>query len=77
MTWVPRSAYSRGRVVFKAASNSSTSYAAANIDARALGQYLRCSRALELPSKAKQAILRRLESAVDPRGLGIPGPTAA
>ena len=43
VTWVPRSAYSRGRVVFKAASNDSTSYAAANIDVRALGRYLRRS----------------------------------
>ena len=38
MTRVPRSAFSRGPVILKAASNSSTSYVAANIDARALGR---------------------------------------
>ena len=76
VTWVPRSAYSRGRVVFKAASGSSTAYIAANIDARALGRYLRRSTALELPSKARQAVHRRLEYAVNPTGLGTLGPTA-
>ena len=63
MTWVPRSTYSRGRVVFKAASSSSTAYVAANIDAWALGWYLRRSTALELPTKVRQAALRRLEHA--------------
>ena len=53
VTWVPRSTYSRGRVVFKAASSSSTAYVAANIDARALGRYLRRSTALELPTKVR------------------------
>ena len=70
MTWIPRSTYSRGRVVFKAACGNSTSYAAANIDAKALGRYLQQSTVLELPSKARQAILRRLESAVGPKGPG-------
>ena len=64
MTWVPRSAYLRGHVIFKAASASSTSYVAANIDARALGRYLRRSTVLELPSKARQAVLLRPESTV-------------
>ena len=70
VTSVPRSAYSRGRVVFKAASNSSTSYTLANIDAKALGRYLR-------PSKARQAILRRLTRGNPTRRplwrLGAPG----
>ena len=70
VTWVPRSTYSRGRVVFKAASSSSTAYVAANIDARALGRYLRRSTALELPTKVRQAVLRRLEHAAGPTGRG-------
>ena len=74
MTWVPRSTHSRGRVVFEAAFGSSTSYAAAIIDARALGRYLRRSRVLELPAKARQAILRRMETAAGPQGLGTPNP---
>ena len=41
VTWVPRSTYSGGYVVFKAASSSSTSCMAANIDARSVGRYLR------------------------------------
>ena len=76
MTSVRRSAYSRGRVIFRAASNSSTSYAAANIDAKALGRYLRRSTVLDVPCKARQAILRRLESTAGPRGLGTPDPAA-
>ena len=76
MSWVPRSAYSRGRVIFKGASNSSTSYVAANIDSWALGRYVQCFTVLELPSKARHAVLRRLESAVGPRGLGTPDPPA-
>ena len=67
-----RSAYSCGRVVFKFASISSSSYFPANIDAPALGRYLQRSTALELPSKARQAVLRRLENTVDPTGLGTP-----
>ena len=70
VTWVPRSTYSRGRVVFKAASSSSTAYVAANIDARALGRYLRRSTALELPTKVRQAVLRRLEHATGPTDRG-------
>ena len=54
VTWVPRSTYSRGRVVFKAACRSSTTYVAANIDARALGRYLRRSTALEFPTKVQK-----------------------
>ena len=73
---MPRSAYRRGRVVFKAASASSTPCVAANIDARALGRYLRRSTMLELPSKVRQAGLRRLEGAVGPKGLGTPCPPA-
>ena len=73
VTWVPRSTYSRGRVVFKAASGSSTAYVAANVDARALGRYLRRSTALELPAKDRQAILGGLEHAVGPAGLGTLG----
>ena len=76
VTWVSRSTYSRGRVVFKAASGSSTAYVAANIDARALGRYLRRSTALQLPAKARQAVLRRLEHAVGPTGLGTLGTPA-
>ena len=76
VTWVPRSAYSRSRVVFKAASGSSTAFVAANIDARALGRYLRRSTILELPSKARQAVLRRLDNAGDTTGLGAPCPPA-
>ena len=72
VTWVPRSAESRGRVVFKAASGSSTAFVAANIDARALRRYLRRSTILEPPSKARQAVLCRLDNAVDPTGLGTP-----
>ena len=49
--------------------DSSTAYVAANIDARTLGRYLRRSTALELPAKARQAVLRRLEHAVGPTGL--------
>ena len=60
--------------MFKAASGSSTSYMAANIDARALGRYLRRSTVLELPSKARQAILRRLETMTGPQGRGTPDP---
>ena len=63
-----------GRLVFKAVSNSSTSYAAANIDAKALGRYLRRSTMLELPSKPRQAILPRLENTVGPKGPGTPDP---
>ena len=77
---MPRSTYSRGRVVLKAASSSSTAYVAANINARALGRYLRRSTALELPAKARQAILRRLEHAaghVDRRMLSTPARDAA
>ena len=70
VTWVPRSMYSRGRVVFKAASSSSTAYVAANIDARALGRYLRRSTALELPTKVRQAVLRRLEHVAGPTDRG-------
>ena len=70
VTWVPRSTYSRGRVVFKAASSSSTAYVAANVDARALGRYLRRSTALELPTKVRQAVLRRLEHTTGPTGRG-------
>ena len=61
-TWITRSAYSRGCVLFKTASSTSSSYAAVNIDAKALGQYLRRSTPLELPSCAQQAILRQLEA---------------
>ena len=74
VTWVPRSTYSPGRVVFKAASGSLPSYAAANIDARALRQYWRRSTVLELPAKARQAILRRLETAAGPKAGGRPTP---
>ena len=74
MTWMPRSTYSQGRVMFKAASSSSTSYAEANINAQALGRYLRRSTVLEVPSKARQAILRRLESAAGPKGQRTPDP---
>ena len=76
MTWVPRSTYSRGLVVFKTASGSSTSYIAANIEARALGRYLWRSTAFELPAKARQAVLYRLESAANPTGMGTLGPPA-
>ena len=51
--WVPRSTYSQVRPVFKAASNNSTSYAAANINAKVLGRFSRRSAVLELPSKAR------------------------
>ena len=74
VTWVPQSTYSRGRVVLKAASGSSMSYVAANIDATALGRYLRRSPVLELPAKARQAILRRLETTAGPKGRGTPDP---
>ena len=61
---------------FKAASGSSTAYVAANIDARALGRYLRRSTALELPAKARQAVLRRLEHAAGPTDRGALGTPA-
>ena len=76
VTWVPRSTYSRGRVVLKAASSSSTAYVAANIDARALGRYLQRSTALQLPAKARQAVLRRLEHAAGPTDWGTLGTPA-
>ena len=76
VTWVPRSTYSRGRVVLKAASSSSSAYVAANIDARALGRCLRRSTALELPAKAQQAVLRRLEHAAGPKDRGTLGTPA-
>ena len=61
-------------MVFQAASGSSTAFVAANIDARVLGRYLRRSTILELPSKTRQAILRRLDNAGDTTGLRAPCP---
>ena len=70
------STHTRGRVLFKAASGISTSYSAANIDARALGRYLKRSMPLELPTKARQAILRCLGTAAGPEGRGASDPVA-
>ena len=74
MTWVPRSTYSRGRVMLKVASGNCTSYVAANINARALGRYLRRSTVLRLPAKAQQNVLRRPENTPRPKGRGMPDP---